>query len=157
MNRNISTLSMIGIVAMAIFALEGCRVEYRHGGGWHRPGHGHRHPPRRHPGRRHFNLVASNAISSAAMELSQDYAISLTSANTILNIANSDNQVEELNAIGLDASDVAPLASLEMPSRENVAKISTALNEDSQKVEQLLSDMISDLKAENMEEPSSND
>jgi len=143
----------------SVLLFQACKVHYQgpgRGGGWHRkPPHHRPAPPHRGPGRGprrggHHNMVRENAVElNEVTLLSLNYSIKEEAAAKIINFASGNDRETSLNAMGVSLEEMTPLANLEMPTRESVAKIAAALDESDAKVERILSDFIADMKAEN--------
>lgn len=146
--KSFLSLCAVALISMSFFT--GCDVDFNYGHrgpGWHwgHGGHGGWH-------RMEMNTmiadVAANSPVDAANALVSNYGIRLSSAQTIIDLAGGANQEQTMSNLGISAEALAPLATYEMPSKETIKDISYKLTEDSAKIEKILSDFISDIKAE---------
>jgi len=131
-----------------VLSLAGCRSNFVfRGDGWHSRGGGHGHGSRGgHRSRGHRVAVEMN---KSVIDLSNVYGIQENSAETIIKLANGDNQKNVLGDLGVTASDLQPLTELKMPAQSTIETMSKSLNEDQYTVERIIQDFISDVKAEN--------
>ncbi|MCO5142146.1 MAG: hypothetical protein M9962_03545 [Oligoflexia bacterium] len=128
---------------------------WRDGRGPRHPGHGPRHPGWRGP-RAEFDTLelavdASTKTvrnSDAAEMLARDYSIKVSSAQKFLDLAEASNKAPAAKALGLNEKDISTLNKLEMPNRAVLNKVAKKLGERRTRVERVVRDFISDVKAQ---------
>ena len=153
------------LAALSMFGLQACNAYVYDPGGWHTaPGFGWGHGWgwghrsfggfRGHGGGGHHRLEMMNTEepgTQAPQELLVSrYGISSESSETIIQLAKSNErrQAKTLASMGFCSDDISAFAKLEMPSVEGIDKMATSLNEDPTKIHAVVTDFISDIRAE---------
>ena len=132
--------------------------DWDHGGGGHEGHGGGGHEGGGHEGHGggggHHRLEMMNAELASTQSpkdlLATKYGISAESSATIVHLAQSNErrQAKTLASLGFSSDDLSAFAKLEMPSTEGINQMATSLNEDSAKIQALITDFISDIKVE---------
>ena len=91
-----------------------------------------------------FRTTTSNTDSAEL--LSRDYNINVGSAETIIEMARGEADEQKLSDTGVTPSDLSSLNALKTPQRDFVDRVASALHEDSDKIENVMRDLVLDLK-----------
>ncbi len=133
--KNRYQILIFAIAALGMIGLAGCEDRHHHYGGWHGP--------------HHWALTSDQdrgaPVPEQAAQLSADYGISQKSAQAFVDVAASENPVQDSAKLGVSAVELAPLAKAQMPNLDSINKVAAHLGEDPSNVIKVFDGYIQDV------------